>query len=69
MIRSIDLEIEPGEFIVLVGLSGCGKSTLLNLIAGLEILSAGHVNIGGEIVDDTPPRDRDIAMVFQSYAL
>lgn len=69
VIRSIDLEIEPGEFIVLVGPSGCGKSTLLNLIAGLETLSAGHVYIGDALVDDTPPRDRDIAMVFQSYAL
>jgi multiple sugar transport system ATP-binding protein len=69
VIRSIDLEIEPGEFVVLVGPSGCGKSTLLNLIAGLETLSSGHIRIGGERVDDTPPRDRDIAMVFQSYAL
>ena len=69
VIKGIDLEIEPGEFVVLVGPSGCGKSTLLNLIAGLETLSAGHVFIGDEKVDTTPPRDRDIAMVFQSYAL
>ncbi|WP_212523500.1 ATP-binding cassette domain-containing protein [Actibacterium sp. MT2.3-13A] len=69
VIKGIDLEIEPGEFVVLVGPSGCGKSTLLNLIAGLETLSSGHVFIGGQKVDTTPPRDRDIAMVFQSYAL
>jgi multiple sugar transport system ATP-binding protein len=69
VIRKIDLDIEPGEFVVLVGPSGCGKSTLLNLIAGLETLSSGHIHIGGAQVDDTPPRDRDIAMVFQSYAL
>ena len=69
VIKGIDLDIEPGEFIVLVGPSGCGKSTLLNLIAGLETLSSGHVFIGSRQVDDVPPRDRDIAMVFQSYAL
>jgi multiple sugar transport system ATP-binding protein len=69
VIKDIDLEIEPGEFVVLVGPSGCGKSTLLNLISGLETLSAGDIQIGGTRVNDTPPRDRDIAMVFQSYAL
>jgi len=69
VIKGIDLEIEPGEFVVLVGPSGCGKSTLLNLIAGLETLSGGDVFIGDEKVNTTPPRDRDIAMVFQSYAL
>ncbi|MGG7643488.1 ABC transporter ATP-binding protein [Rhodovulum sp. YNF3179] len=69
VIKGIDLEIEPGEFVVLVGPSGCGKSTLLNMIAGLETVSEGHVQIGGKTVDNVPPRDRDIAMVFQSYAL
>ncbi len=69
VIKGIDLEIEPGEFVVLVGPSGCGKSTLLNMIAGLETLGGGHIHIGDKVVDDVPPRDRDIAMVFQSYAL
>ena len=69
VIKGIDLEIAPGEFVVLVGPSGCGKSTLLNLIAGLETLGAGDILIGDRIVNDVPPRDRDIAMVFQSYAL
>ncbi|MBA3910309.1 MAG: sugar ABC transporter ATP-binding protein [Rhodobacter sp.] len=69
VIKGIDLQIEPGEFVVLVGPSGCGKSTLLNLIAGLETLSAGDILIGDRRVNDVPPRDRDIAMVFQSYAL
>ncbi|MEQ9040423.1 MAG: ABC transporter ATP-binding protein [Silicimonas sp.] len=69
VIKGIDLEIEPGEFVVLVGPSGCGKSTLLNLIAGLETLTEGDIQIAGKLVNDVPPRDRDIAMVFQSYAL
>ena len=69
VIKGIDLQLEPGEFVVLVGPSGCGKSTLLNLIAGLETVSDGNIYIGGKLVNDTPPRDRDIAMVFQSYAL
>ncbi|PHP65979.1 sugar ABC transporter ATP-binding protein [Zhengella mangrovi] len=69
VIKGIDLEIEDGEFIVLVGPSGCGKSTLLNLVAGLETLSSGTIRIGDRVVNDIPPRDRDIAMVFQSYAL
>ena len=69
MLKGIDLEIESGEFTVLVGPSGCGKSTLLNIIAGLERPSAGTVEIGGRVVNDVPPKDRDIAMVFQSYAL
>ena len=69
MLKGIDLEIESGEFTVLVGPSGCGKSTLLNIIAGLERPSAGTVEIGGRVVNDIPPKDRDIAMVFQSYAL
>ena len=69
VLKGINLEIESGEFIVLVGPSGCGKSTLLNIIAGLETQSSGTVEIGGRIVNYVQPRDRDIAMVFQSYAL
>jgi multiple sugar transport system ATP-binding protein len=63
------LEIQPGEFLVLVGPSGCGKSTLLRMIAGLEEVSRGAIRIGGDDVTDLPPRSRDIAMVFQTYAL
>src|SRR4051794_25889025 len=69
VLKGIDLDIESGEFTVLVGPSGCGKSTLLNIVAGLDRPSAGTVEIGGRIVNDIPPKDRDIAMVFQSYAL
>lgn len=69
VIKGIDLEIAPGEFVVLVGPSGCGKSTLLNLIAGLETLTSGDIRIGEQQVNDVPPKDRNIAMVFQSYAL
>jgi len=69
VIKGIDLDIEEGEFVVLVGPSGCGKSTLLNLIAGLETISSGDIFIGDTKVNDVPPKDRDIAMVFQSYAL
>lgn len=69
VIKGIDLDICEGEFVVLVGPSGCGKSTLLNLIAGLETLSQGNVFIGERKVNDIPPKDRNIAMVFQSYAL
>jgi multiple sugar transport system ATP-binding protein len=68
-VRGIDLEIPAGEFTVLVGQSGCGKSTLLRTIAGLEDISSGSIEIAGEVVNDLPPRDRDIAMVFQNYAL
>src|ERR1700752_2220474 len=68
-VRSINLDIPDNEFVVLVGPSGCGKSTTLRMIAGLEELSAGEIAIGGEIVNDLPPKDRDIAMVFQNYAL
>jgi multiple sugar transport system ATP-binding protein len=69
VLRSVDLTIEDGEFVVLVGPSGCGKSTLLRVIAGLEAISSGEIRIGGRLVNDLAPKDRDIAMVFQSYAL
>jgi multiple sugar transport system ATP-binding protein len=69
VLRQIDLTIEDGEFMVLVGPSGCGKSTLLRSIAGLEQLTAGSISIGSRVVNDLPPKERDIAMVFQSYAL
>src|SRR5262245_12863239 len=69
VLKGINLEMGSGEFTVLVGPSGCGKSSLLNIIAGLERQSSGNVEIGGRIVDDIPPKDRNIAMVFQSYAL
>jgi multiple sugar transport system ATP-binding protein len=69
VLRRINLTINKGEFMVLVGASGCGKSTLLRLIAGLETLTAGNISIGDTIVNDLPPKARDIAMVFQSYAL
>src|SRR4029079_6508719 len=65
----VDLEIADGEFIILVGPSGCGKSTTLNMIAGLEDITSGELRIAGERVNDKAPKDRDIAMVFQSYAL
>lgn len=68
-VKGIDLDIADEEFVVLVGPSGCGKSTTLRLIAGLEELTDGEIAIGGEVVNDIPPRDRDIAMVFQNYAL
>ena len=68
-VRGIDLEIAKGEFAVLVGPSGCGKSTLLRTIAGLEDADAGTIEIGGTVVNHVRPRDRDIAMVFQNYAL
>ena len=68
-VDGLSLDIEDGEFLVLVGPSGCGKSTALKMIAGLEEITAGEVAIGGEVVNDFAPRDRDIAMVFQSYAL
>ena len=69
VLRSIDLDVADGEFVVLVGPSGCGKSTLLRTIAGLEGISSGQIRIGGRLVNDLPPKDRDVAMVFQSYAL
>ncbi len=69
VLRRINLTVNNGEFMVLVGASGCGKSTLLRLIAGLETLTAGNIRIGGNLVNELPPKERDIAMVFQSYAL
>src|SRR5471032_1271635 len=68
-VRGVDLDIADKEFIVLVGPSGCGKSTTLRMIAGLEEITGGDIAIGGNIVNDVPPKDRDIAMVFQNYAL
>ncbi len=68
-VRGIDLSIADQEFVVLVGPSGCGKSTTLRMIAGLEDISDGEIMIGGDVVNDVPPKDRDIAMVFQNYAL
>jgi multiple sugar transport system ATP-binding protein len=68
-VRSINLDIPNHEFVVLVGPSGCGKSTTLRMIAGLEEITDGEISIGGDVVNDLPPKDRDIAMVFQNYAL
>src|SRR5438046_6998195 len=68
-VNDLNLAINDGEFMVLVGPSGCGKTTSLRMIAGLEEISAGDLKIGDRIVNDVPPKDRDIAMVFQSYAL
>ena len=69
VLKGINLDIADGEFLILVGGSGCGKSTLLNMIAGLETVTEGDITMGGKRVNDLPPKDRDIAMVFQSYAL
>ena len=68
-VKGIDLDIADHEFVVLVGPSGCGKSTTLRMVAGLEDITSGEIFIGGTLVNDIPPRDRDIAMVFQNYAL
>jgi multiple sugar transport system ATP-binding protein len=69
VIHGVDVEIADGEFVVLVGPSGCGKSTLLRMIAGLEEISGGEIAIGSRVVNDLPPKERDVAMVFQNYAL
>ena len=69
ILKGIDIDIDAGEFLILVGPSGCGKSTLLNIIAGLELPTDGSVSIGDREVTYEAPKDRDIAMVFQSYAL
>src|SRR3954454_24832229 len=68
-VKQISLDIADGEFIILVGPSGCGKSTALRMIAGLEDISEGELRIDNELVNDRAPKDRDIAMVFQNYAL
>ncbi|MCQ1767395.1 ATP-binding cassette domain-containing protein, partial [Neorhizobium galegae] len=68
-VSSVSIDIVDGEFIVLVGPSGCGKSTLLRMVAGLEAISAGEVKIAGRVVNQIEPAERDIAMVFQNYAL
>jgi multiple sugar transport system ATP-binding protein len=69
VIHGVDVDIRDGEFVVLVGPSGCGKSTLLRMIAGLENITAGEIRIGERVVNDLPPKERDVAMVFQNYAL
>src|SRR5271163_312509 len=69
VIHGVDISIRDGEFVVLVGPSGCGKTTLLRMVAGLENITAGEIRIGGRVVNDLPPKERDIAMVFQNYAL
>jgi multiple sugar transport system ATP-binding protein len=69
VIHGVDISIKDGEFVVLVGPSGCGKSTLLRMIAGLENITAGEISIGERVVNNAPPKERDIAMVFQNYAL
>ena len=69
VIHGVDVEIADGEFIVIVGPSGCGKSTLLRMVAGLEEITGGEIAIGSRVVNQLEPSDRDIAMVFQNYAL
>src|SRR6476660_4495629 len=69
VIKGVSVAIEDGEFVILVGPSGCGKSTLLRMIAGLEDITSGEIEIGDRVVNDLPPKERDIAMVFQNYAL
>src|SRR3954469_11267454 len=68
-VDNVSLTIEDGEFVTLVGPSGCGKTTTLNLIAGLLDITSGTIEIGGRVINDLDPKDRDIAMVFQNYAL
>jgi multiple sugar transport system ATP-binding protein len=68
-VRELDLEVRDGEFVVFVGPSGCGKTTALRMIAGLEDITSGTVRVGGEVVNDLPPKARDMAMIFQNYAL
>src|ERR1700723_3020618 len=68
-VKHINLDVPDGELMILVGPSGCGKSTALRMVAGLEDISGGELKIGGQVVNDKAPKDRDIAMVFQNYAL
>lgn len=68
-VRGVDMKIDDGEFIVFVGPSGCGKSTLLRMVAGLESITSGDISIDGRIINDVSPSERDVAMVFQNYAL
>ena len=68
-VTDMNLDVAAGEFVVFVGPSGCGKTTALRMIAGLETITSGEVRIDGQVVNDLPPKDRDIAMVFQNYAL
>ncbi|MGL4323630.1 MAG: ABC transporter ATP-binding protein [Beijerinckiaceae bacterium] len=69
IIKGVSIDIQDGEFVILVGPSGCGKSTLLRMLAGLESITSGEIRIGNRVVNDVPPKERDIAMVFQNYAL
>src|ERR1043165_366684 len=69
VLHGISVDIRDGEFVVLVGPSGCGKSTLLRMIAGLENITGGEIRIGERVVNNVPPKERDVAMVFQNYAL
>src|ERR1700730_10415260 len=69
VVHGVDCEIDDGEFIVVLGPSGCGKSTLLRMIAGLETATSGEIAIGGRLVNELEPKDRDVAMVLQNYAL
>src|SRR5713101_1611670 len=69
VIHGVDIDVADGEFVVIVGPSGCGKSTLLRMVAGLERITSGEIAIGPRVVNDLEPKDRDIAMVFQNYAL
>src|SRR5215217_9443205 len=69
VIHGVSIDIQDGEFVILVGPSGCGKSTLLRMVAGLENITGGEIRIGSRVVNNVPPKERDIAMVFQNYAL
>src|SRR3954463_6474114 len=69
VLHGVSVDIQDGEFVILVGPSGCGKSTLLRMVAGLENITGGEIRIGPRVVNNVPPKERDIAMVFQNYAL